>query len=165
MPDPLPAFTELAGSLDYPMLIVTASAGGEHAGCLVGFHTQCSIDPPRYLVGLSDKNHTFRVADRAAALAVHLIPSRARRLAELFGGETDDGAVDKFSRCAWHPGPEGLPILEDCPSWFAGRILDRHPLGDHVGFVLEPFAAASGDGGADFVTFQQVKDLDPGHEA
>jgi flavin reductase (DIM6/NTAB) family NADH-FMN oxidoreductase RutF len=43
-------FTKIMGSLDYPMLVVTAAAAGERAGCLVGFATQASIDPARFLV-------------------------------------------------------------------------------------------------------------------
>ena len=39
---------------------------------------------------------------------MHLVPADATGLAELFGGETGD---DKFARCEWSAGPEGLPIL------------------------------------------------------
>jgi flavin reductase (DIM6/NTAB) family NADH-FMN oxidoreductase RutF len=145
------------------MLIVTARDAGEADGCLVGFSTQCSIDPVRFLVCLSDKNRTFRVASSASSLAVHVIPPEAQDLAELFGGQTQD-EIDKFSRCRWHAGPEELPILDDCPRWFAGRILERRRLGDHVGFVLEPFAAAVG-GQEGQLSFQQVKEMEPGHEA
>lgn len=144
------------------MLIVTARAGGEADGCLVGFSTQCSIDPARFLVCLSDKNRTFRVASSASSLAVHVVPADAQALAELFGGQTQD-EVDKFARCRWHSGPDELPILDDCPRWFAGRILERRRLGDHVGFVLEPFAAALGPPDGQ-LSFQQVKEIDPGHE-
>ena len=52
-------FNELMSVLDYPMLIVTARAGDERDGCLVGFATQASIDPPRFLVGISDKIDKF----------------------------------------------------------------------------------------------------------
>src|SRR5689334_3913578 len=99
-------FTKIAGSLDYPMLVATATAAGERAGCLVGFYTQASIDPARFLVCLSNKNHTFRVARRADALAVHVLPAQAEELARLFGGHTGD-EVDKFSQCRWHAGPRG----------------------------------------------------------
>ncbi len=150
--------------LDYPMLLVTTRSGDELDGCLVGFSSQCSITPARFLVCLSDKNRTYRAARRADALVVHLLPAEADELAELFGGETQD-ETDKFSRCRWHPGPEGLPIVEDCPSWFAGRIVEQRPFGDHVGFVLEPFAV-SGDGeGGEALRFHQVKEMEPGHEA
>ena len=100
------AFEQLMAKLDYPMLLVTAAAGGKRAGCLVGFYTQTSIDPQRLLVGLSDKNFTTRVAAEADVLCVHLLLRENRELAELFGGETGD-EVDKFARCDWHEGPEG----------------------------------------------------------
>jgi flavin reductase (DIM6/NTAB) family NADH-FMN oxidoreductase RutF len=137
------AFNRLVGELDYPMFIATTSADGERAGCLVGFATQCSIDPPRFLVCLSEKNRTYRVACRADALAVHFVPASAGHLAELFGSQTGD-EVDKFAHCAWHEGPAGLPILTECDNWFAGTILARHPLGDHTGFLLTPIAVHGG---------------------
>lgn len=156
-------FRRLTGELDYFMLVVTTAAGGERAGCLVGFSTQCSIRPPRFLVCLSDKNHTTRVAARADALAVHFLPDTGAHLAELFGSQTGD-AVDKFARCRWHEGPEGLPILDECERWFAGRILERRALGDHIGFLLEPVAAQKADAGSTFA-FHRAKHLEPGHEA
>ncbi len=156
-------FARLTGNLDYPMLVVTAVADDQRAGCLVGFATQCSIDPPRFMVCVSNKNRTLQVAARADALAVHFLPVTAIGLARLFGGETGD-ELDKFSRCRWHAGPDGLPILDECGRWFAGRIVERRALGDHVGFVLEPFAA-SDDGSTATLAFHRAKELSPGHEA
>ncbi|HZE06419.1 MAG TPA: flavin reductase family protein [Solirubrobacteraceae bacterium] len=160
---PQQTFAALTAELDYYMLVVTTVSGGERAGCLVGFATQCSIDPPRFLVCLSDKNHTTRIAAEADALAVHFLPQNADALAELFGSTTGDD-TDKFDRCRWHPGPDGLPLLDACGRWFTGRILDRRPLGDHIGYLLEPFAAEkAGDAGT--FAFHRAKRLDPGHEA
>ncbi len=163
MTSPLETFTALTRDLDYFMLVVTTAAGGERAGCLVGFSTQCSIDPPRFLVCLSDKNRTTRVAAEADALAVHFLPDTAGDLAELFGSHTGD-QTDKFARCRWHPGPAGLPILNDCGRWFAGRVLERRTLGDHVGYLLEPFAAARDDSTGTFA-FHRARRLEPGHAA
>jgi flavin reductase (DIM6/NTAB) family NADH-FMN oxidoreductase RutF len=160
---PLDAYDRLVGALDGPMFIVTVHHGATRAGCLIGFGGQVSIDPRRFLACLSDKNRTYRVAARGAQhLAVHLVPPAARGLAELFGGQTGDD-VDKFDRCAWHDGPHGLPILDDCPDWFAGRVLEHRPLGDHVGFLLEPVHAAFSDAGR--LHLEQALDIDPGHEA
>lgn len=151
------------GEIDYPMYIVTVAAGGERSGCLVGFSTQCSIDPIRFLVCLSDKNHTFGIAREADLLAVHLVPSTAEDLVSLFGSETGD-EIDKFERCAWHEGPEGVPILDDCRNWFAGRILDRLDTGDHWAFLLEPIDAGVTDDATQF-DFHRAKRFPPGHEA
>lgn len=159
------AFDAVVGRIDYPMFVVTtATPEGDRAGCLVGFATQCSIDPPRYLVCISDKNRTYRVLQGADAMAVHLVPEDGQDVVDLFGAETGDD-TDKFARADWSPGPGGLPVLARCPSWFAGRILERIPLGDHVGHVIEPFAGESGTPGRGWFPFQRAKEVEPGHEA
>jgi flavin reductase (DIM6/NTAB) family NADH-FMN oxidoreductase RutF len=154
------ALERLVNRLDYPMLIVTAEAGGERAGCLVGFATQCSIDPPRFLLCLSRANHTFRVAARSSTLVAHVLGPEHQELASLFGEQTGD-TVDKFARCRWRPGPGG-PVLEACQHWFAGRVLDRFEAGDHVAFLVEPVVAAAGQIGGQ-LSFQDVRRLRPGH--
>ena len=156
-------FNSLVGDLDYPMFIVTACAGGERSGCLVGFATQTSIDPSRFLVCLSHRNRTYRVAVRAELLAVHFVPAQEEGLAALFGGETGD-EVDKFARCAWRAGPGGTPLLERCPNRFAGRVLERMDAGDHDVFLLEPVLAERGTDSDEF-TFHRAKRIEPGHEA
>lgn len=159
------AFGRLSSAFDYPMFVVTAAAGDERAGCLVGFTTQCSIDPPRLLVCLSRKNHTYRVALRSDLLGVHLLDRDQEALAVLFGGETGD-AVDKFDRCRWTPGPEGLPLLDDCPNRILGRVIDRLDGGDHIGFLLDPVEVSATDADpGPLLTFQQVRHLEPGHRA
>jgi flavin reductase (DIM6/NTAB) family NADH-FMN oxidoreductase RutF len=156
-------FQRLVAQLDYPMFIATVAAGGERAGCLIGFATQCSIHPPRFLAGISDKNRTYRVAQGADSMAVHLVPENATELAELFGGETGD-EVDKFERCAWRPGPGDVPLLDDCPNRFVGRIVERVDFGDHTGMVLEPFHAEE-DEASGQLGFHRAKRIEPGHEA
>jgi flavin reductase (DIM6/NTAB) family NADH-FMN oxidoreductase RutF len=159
-------FDAFVEGIDYPMFIVTTAADGEPAGCLVGFTTQASIDPPRLLVALSEKNHTYRVAQRAELLAVHVVDSDDDEIAQLFGGETGD-EVDKFAQCSWRAGPGGVPLLEDCPRVVVGRILERQTYGDHVGHLLEPISVDSLDpeGSKESMGFEDVKDLDPGHDA
>ena len=155
-------FDRFIEGLDHPMLVVTVAHGGERSGCLVGFATQTSIDPPRLLVCLSKANHTYGVAERAALLGVHVPAADQHDLAELFGGETED-EVDKFVRCAWSAGPGGTPLL-DTPRRLVGRVLARHDVGDHVGFLLEPLTAERLDE-RPALTMRMVADVDPGHPA
>jgi flavin reductase (DIM6/NTAB) family NADH-FMN oxidoreductase RutF len=156
-------FQQVVAQLDYPMFIATVATDGERAGCLVGFATQSSIHPPRFLAGISHKNRTFRVAQGARSMAIHLVPEHATELAELFGGETGD-EVDKFERCDWRPGPDGVPLLDGCPNRFVGRIVERINFGDHVGMVLEPIFAEADEESAQ-LGFHRAKRIEPGHEA
>lgn len=162
MADPVKDFLKLAGALNYPVFIVTAANGGEREGCVIGFASQTSFEPARFLACLSRANRTYRFAREAGELAVHLVPRAQERLVDLFGGETGD-EIDKFEHCEWRPGPRGLPILAGCPSWFAGEILERIDLGDHVGHLLAPFAVEFEPG--EIMYFQDVTDIDPGHPA
>jgi flavin reductase (DIM6/NTAB) family NADH-FMN oxidoreductase RutF len=159
-------FDDFVGLLDYPMFVVTTRAGDTNAGCLVGFATQSSIDPPTFLVGISRPNHTFSVAREATHLAVHVLAPEQRALARLFGSETG-AAVNKFDRCQWHSGPQGLPILDAAAAWFVGLIERRFDMGDHVGHLLTPVAiSADPAGSADaLMSYADVKELTPGHDA
>ena len=129
-------FEHLVATLDYPLYAVTTAVEQQPSGCLIGFATQCSIHPPRFLACLSKKNHTFSAALGASTLAVHIIEKKDKPLAELLGGETGD-EVDKFSRVRWHF-VHGVPIFDACERWFVGSVLERIDFGDHVGFLLEP---------------------------
>jgi flavin reductase (DIM6/NTAB) family NADH-FMN oxidoreductase RutF len=158
------AFERLVATLDYPLFVVTTvGPDGERSGCLIGFASQVSIHPPRFLACLSVQNHTFEVAKGAEHLVVHVLSADDTALAELFGGQTGD-EVDKFAMTSWTPGPGGVPVLEGAEAWFAGRVLEVLDLGDHQGFLLEPFEADATDaepGGE--LSFQQARDIDPGH--
>jgi flavin reductase (DIM6/NTAB) family NADH-FMN oxidoreductase RutF len=157
-------FNSLVGELDYSMFIVTAAAGATRAGCLVGFAAQCSISPARFMVWLSKNNYTYKVAGQTGALGVHLLSRKELGLARLFGSCTGFER-DKFAECAWQPGPDGVPLLDGCPGAFVGTVLERLDTGDHVGFLLRPTAVRlDGDHGPR-LTFQDVRDFEPGNEA
>jgi flavin reductase (DIM6/NTAB) family NADH-FMN oxidoreductase RutF len=158
------AFDRLVGMLDYTMFVVTTQADGDPSGCLVGFTSQTSMRPARFLVGLSKNNHTTRVAARAEYLAVHVLSRSHIELAHLFGSQTGD-EVDKFEHCSWHTGPHDMPILDDAAAWFVGKTLNRFELGDHIGYLLEPLTGDVPDGTDDLISFADVVDLEPGHEA
>jgi flavin reductase (DIM6/NTAB) family NADH-FMN oxidoreductase RutF len=157
----LTPFQRFAASLDYPLYIVTTAVAEERSGCLIGFATQCSIHPPRFLACLSKKNHTFALAQRASILAVHRVDEAMKPLAELFGGETGDN-VDKFAQVPWHP-VMGVPVLDECASWFTGSVLQQIDLGCHMGFLLEPVETHP-DAPTSQLTFQQARDIEAGHK-
>jgi flavin reductase (DIM6/NTAB) family NADH-FMN oxidoreductase RutF len=154
-------FERLVATLDYPLYVVTTAVKGEPTGCLIGFATQCSIHPPRFLACISKNNHTLALARQASAIAVHIVESRDQHVAQLFGGETGD-VVDKFARIRWHY-EHGVPILDGCERWFAGSVVEQIDLGDHVGFLLEPLDVEQSASSTQ-LSFQQARDIKPGHK-
>jgi len=158
------SFSSVCGSLDYPMIVVTAFDGRERSGCLAGFHTQCSIDPHRWIVCISKTNHTFGVAGQAEWLVVHLLRDDQHGLAQFFGGVTGDAIAphEKFEYTAWRTGPGDAPILAGC-NWLAGRVLERIDCGDHVAHLLEITDAGEEHAPAPQLGFHAARDIRPGH--
>ncbi len=142
MPSPADRFAAWVRCADSAMLAVSECLGDEWDACLVGFHSQASIDPARYLVWLSTANRTYRLARRAEVLGVHLLADDQLDLARRLGARTGDVDPHKLDGVRHRRGRSGAVHLLDCPAWFAGRVLRRVSGGDHHGFLLEPIAAA-----------------------
>ena len=156
------AFDFLTARLDAPLVVVTTIADDQRAGCVAGFHTQCGIEPLRYAIWLSKANMTYRVALFATHLAIHVLDVADHDLAELFGAQTGDD-IDKWSRCAWTAGPDGVPLLDRCPNRVVLRRTSLWDGGtDHVCFVGEPVDAASGAALAP-LRLSAALDIEPGH--
>lgn len=151
------AFGEIVQAADAALVIVTAAEAGERAGCLVGFHAQSSMSPERYCAWLSKANHTYRVVQRSAYLAVHFLTDADRPLAERFGTLSGDH-TDKFAGLEVRELAGGVPVLAACASWLVLRrtvLLDEG--GDHVCVTGEPAAAQSGG------PFRPLRVSDVGH--
>ena len=156
------AFDALADHLDYPMFVVGAAAGDDADACLIGFATQCSIDPVRFAAFLSKQNHTYELARRASVLIVHRLRADQHDVAEHFGGTSEKDDPSKLAEWRWHPGPDGAPIIDDC-DWFAGRVESTFDAGDHVAFVLTPFEGECR--GETQLGYQQARDIEAGEPA
>ena len=154
-------FESIMASIETPSYVVTTAADGETAGCLVAFATRCSVDPPRFGIWLSKLNRTYRVAQSATTLAVHLLRARDGDLAERFGGDTGD-ETDKFTDVDWNPGPDGCPVIHRL-DWFAGSIVDRVETGDHVGFLLVPWGGQCRRSTTPQLPPSDLDDIEAGH--
>ena len=157
-------FDAIMASLDPPMVIVTTADEDERAGCLVGFHSQSGMEPNSLTVWLSKANRTYRVGVLAQTFAVHFLTPDDLDLATLFGTNTGDD-IDKFARCEWEEGPDGVPLLTRCRSRVVARksaLLETSV--DHVCVVLDPIDVRH-DGAFEPLRLGGVAHLDPGHEA
>ncbi len=158
------AYDRVLRMLDGALVVVTAAAGDDADGCLVGFHTQCSIHPRRHALWISHANHTHALVLRASVVAVHALMAEQHELAARFGGETAD-EVDKLAGVAWTAGPDGVPLLTDVENRFLGRVLDRVELagGDHTLVVVEPIDATA-TATAEPFRLHHAADIDAGHD-
>jgi flavin reductase (DIM6/NTAB) family NADH-FMN oxidoreductase RutF len=148
--------------VDYPYYVLTVrTPDAEMSGCLAGFVTQCSIDPPNFLVCISRVNHTFAVAEHALAMGMHLLGRDQEDMARLFGEETGD-LVDKFAQCDWRLGATGAPLLADSAVSMEGHILGHSSVGDHEAFLVRGERSVEG-GHSGLLTYRTAPHFVPGH--
>ena len=153
---------DLMGSVDSPLIVVTTSAEGERAGCLVGFHSQASIDPEHYCFWLSKANHTYRVALRSESFAVHFLTDVDRESARHFGS-LSGMETDKFAGLDFTVTEDGVPLLADLPNrLIVERITMLDDGSDHVCLTAGVLATEFGQS---FTPLRpsQLGDLSPGH--
>jgi flavin reductase (DIM6/NTAB) family NADH-FMN oxidoreductase RutF len=148
--------------VDYAYYVVTVQApDGATSGCLAGFVTQCSIEPPNFLVCISKVNHTYGVAQRSTAMGLHLLGTDQVDMARRFGEETGD-LVDKFAGVDWRPGRYGAPLLTECAVSLEGLVLGNFSLGDHEAFLLCASGSAEGRHQG-LLMYRAAPPFEPGH--
>lgn len=128
---------DLVARTDPALIVVTTATPDQRAGCLVGFHSQCGIEPFRYAVWLSKANYTYRVALFATHFAVHFLSDGDGELAELFGTHSGD-SFDKFEDGAWTAGEGDVPLLDGCSAVVFEKQAVWDVGGDHVCLVGAP---------------------------
>jgi len=153
---------DIVARTDTALVVVTTASHEQRAGCLVGFHTQCSIEPLRYAVWLSKANYTYRVALFATHFAVHFLGDDDQELAEHFGTQTGDD-VDKFSGRDWSAGEGGVPMLAGCTAVVFEKATLWDDGGDHVCLVGTPVAVARAER-ATPLRISAAEDFEPGHD-
>ena len=153
---------DLMGSVDSSLIVVTTSAEGERAGCLIGFHSQASISPQRYCFWLSKANHTYRVGLRSDHFAVHFLTTADHGLARHFGSRSGSEA-DKFTGLDLTVTEDGVPLLADLPNrLLVERIAMLDDGSDHVCLTAR-VASVEVAGVFTALRQSQLGDLTPGH--
>lgn len=146
------------------MIIVTASVDGRRSGCLVGFHSQCGIDPEKYCVWVSKANHTYEIATNATHLGVHFLSKDHLAIARHFGSLTGD-EVDKFEGVPYEIESGGAPVLVKLPHRMLLRVQSVHvDDSDHAAIVGEVVELHQGK---DFepLRLSSALSIDAGHPA
>ena len=125
-------FDIVAAGLRSSPAFVTASVNGDHAGCVVRFHTQCGIDPIRYAVWLPTRGSTYALSRHATHIAVHVLDDSGEPVEGLLTTAGDVPAA-VFDRCDWRPGPGGVPLLASCASYLVLEVVSSRV--DHGGYA------------------------------
>ncbi len=117
-------------------VITTVDQEGKPRGMTANSFSSVSLDPALISWCVGKESRLFELFHQVDHFAVNILHSGQTETSQLFAGNEQN----KFDHVVWHPGLNGVPLLDDCSCIFQCQVEHRHPGGDHiilVGRVLD----------------------------
>ena len=106
--------------------VVTAVENGKTHGMTANAFVSVSLDPPLVLVSLDNRSHMHHVLPVARRYGISVLAEDQRALSDHFAGRsTEHNQVRFINRI-------GTPLLDGAVAYFAVKVADVHPAGDHT---------------------------------
>lgn len=123
-------------------VVTSVREDGTPAGMTATAFTSVSLSPPMVLVCVDAGSRTAAAISRHGAFAVNILEASQHDLAARFASSADD----KFAGLAWHPGLEGVPVLDGVLASVVCLVRSSIEAGTHRIELAEVVAAQHRDG-------------------
>lgn len=132
------AFRRLAAGVS----VVTAlDPEGAPTGFTASSVASLAAVPPLATFNMARNSSAWRAIEQTDRVILHILGARNRAVAETMAGPHEQ----RFTGDHWSPGPHGLPLIDDVPSWMLGRIVGRYPVHHSAVIVIQIEDGALGD--------------------
>lgn len=116
-------------------VVVITAPGTPPAGFTATSFTSVSLDPPLVSFCLARTASAWPAVQAAETIAVHVLTREQEHVARTFATR----GIDRFAaHGAWHPGPDGVPLLEGVLATLVCRVTQRVEAGDHTIVLATP---------------------------
>src|SRR4051812_16472993 len=116
-------------------VVVITAPGAPPAGFTATSFTSVSLDPPLVSFCLAKTASAWPAVEAAGTVAVHVLTQEQEHVARTFATR----GIDRFAaHGAWHPGPDGVPLLDGVLATLVCRIHQRVGAGDHTIVLATP---------------------------
>jgi flavin reductase (DIM6/NTAB) family NADH-FMN oxidoreductase RutF len=130
-----------------PVVLVSASAGGQDNLMPVAWTAPLDFEPARLALVISSEARTRELIEASGELAVS-IPPASMLDAVYEAGHVSGRDLDKWARCGFRrlKGERvSAPLVEGCVGWLECRVIDRSLAEPYDLFVCEVLAASVDD--------------------
>jgi flavin reductase (DIM6/NTAB) family NADH-FMN oxidoreductase RutF len=122
-------FRSALGRFASGVTIITASYEGQTHGMTANAFVSVSLEPPLVLVSLDNRSYMHKVLPSVGHYGVSVLAENQERLSNHFAGRTQEGLHIRFTT------RDGIPLMEGAVAYFAVKVIDVHPAGDHTLYV------------------------------
>ncbi|MFI0486698.1 flavin reductase family protein [Actinomadura sp. 9N215] len=110
-------------------VITMQGPDGPH-GMTINALLSVSLDPPTLLIVLARNGRTHGILERTGRFTVNILSAAQRPLADHFTKRRQPGD-EEFNDLAWHPSPNGAPVLEGALATLDCLITEQTLIADH----------------------------------
>ena len=127
-------YRQIIGHFASGVTVVTTAFNGRLHGMTANALTSVSLDPLLLLVCVDKAAHAHREFEEAGRFAVNMLTEDQEELSRLFA-ESNEPEEGRLGGAAYHFGPNGTPVLDDCLAYLECEVADRCAGGDHTIFI------------------------------
>ncbi len=109
-------------------VVTTREADGTPRGFTANSFTSVSLDPPLVLICIGTSALSLPVFQTCGHFAINILAEDQTETSSVFASK----APDKFEQAAWHPGPQGSPVIDGAAAWLECAMHSQVEAGDHV---------------------------------
>ena len=111
------------------VIVVTALENGKTHGMTANAFVSVSLDPPLILVSLDNRSHMHRILPAVSRFGISILAEDQRALSDHFADAKANRAEIQFITRS------GVVLLDGAVAYFAVRVVDVRPAGDHTLYV------------------------------
>ncbi|MBF8289575.1 MAG: flavin reductase domain protein FMN-binding [Chloroflexi bacterium] len=128
-------FRQVMGRFATGVTVVTTLEGGRPAGITVNALSSVSLQPPLVMVALDRRRFITPMVRALGRYAVNVLGEGQQALSDCFAhADVTPGRKD-FCGAAWHPGSDGLPLLDGAIATLECTVVETFSAGDHDLFI------------------------------
>ena len=127
-------------SIPYGLYVIGVVHEGVHHAFTGSWLSQCSMKPPRIMLGVRQGTHSLELLKKGQVFSVNFLAKRDVKVLEKFFKPTPaDG--NRFGDLTYTAKETGAPILDKAISYLECRLVNTFDSGDHLTIIGEVVAA------------------------
>jgi flavin reductase (DIM6/NTAB) family NADH-FMN oxidoreductase RutF len=117
-------------TIPYGLYVIGVRDGASHHAFTGSWLSQCSMKPPRVMLGVRHGTHSFELLKKGKVFSVNFIAKDDRKILEQFFKAAPSNG-DRFGELTYQTKKTGAPILDKATSYLECEVVHIHEAGDH----------------------------------
>ncbi|MFH1769959.1 MAG: flavin reductase family protein [archaeon] len=125
------------------VFVISIDENGKPNGMIAGYNVKCSLNPPMFAVGLSEKGNTQKLVRKSGEFVIAVPNKELQKEVEFFGSKKGS-EINKFEETGIKIEKAKYvksPLLKDATINFECKVRQEVKVGDHHMFIGEIVAS------------------------